>query len=339
MSIGRAGLRIAIASVVLACSKQQERAAAPAATSASHGPQASATVSEPAPAASPREASPADFRFFAGDEGPFPNASGDKQPRVVASVELPEDARASFAEELLANGYRRTLTDEEAAELEVVAPPQVWLFGSDGPCRAELGPPYAAVYDDPTLVLELGHHVQPCTDAPAPIAFVAEQPPTARWHAVSTDVAEEVSEPARWEHALQPVMIERGFGDRDAKNPPRVHVRIRSAGPVTELGWAHHWPGDDCEESEVVDLAIGIRDGDAFTPFAPLDDHSRDAELVGALTVDARAWVVVADHRHQLRLGAIAEQSVRWTELGTGHYHDEVTAYWGFSVLEGYCGP
>lgn len=344
---------LAASVLLLAASCTKERPAAPSDAAATPSARdesdgagsasATAGTSAPSDGAKPTPASAADFRYVAMKKGAFPNAAGDEHTRVVSRIDYPSDAKATFAEELIAKGFRRALTAEEAKELELGAPSEVWLFGGDGPCRAELGKPYAAAYDDPTLVLEVGFYVQPCTDAPAPVAFVGAAPPSAKWVDATTDTADEVSKPSEWKHPLRSVLVARGFGDwKSADGPktgPKFHVRIRSAGPVSELAWAHHWPGDDCEEHEDIDLAIGVVDGEAFTPFAPPSDYASDAELVGTLTLDDRAWVVIADHRFQLQLGWVDGKSIDWTELDTGNYHDEVTAYWGWSVLEGYCGP
>lgn len=274
------------------------------------------------------------------EDGPFPSPAPLDVPRVVISIENPEGEAADHAERLVGNDDGYELHDDPAS-IGLPSKPRVWLFGAAGVCEAKVGKAYATAYDDPYLTLERGFVVEPCVDSFAPLAYVGPAAPALRWRAAKSVFFDAVEDPAKWEHATKPVLVANGLTEWEPDAvPAEVFVRVREAGKVWEIGYAHHWPHDEsCEEEQAIDLRTGLWDGETFEELAEVGPFGRRSELVGVLDLEGEPAVVVADERYQLQLGLVNGRKVVWKEVRTGDYHDEDVAYWGWSVLDGYCGP
>lgn len=291
---------------------------------------------EPVPAAIEVEK----FAFLARDHSPFPRAAPIRKPHVLMSIDNPEGETAELAERLVASDDGYELHDDPSA-VGLSSKPKVWMFGPAGPCEAKVGKAYVAAYDDPYLTLERGWVIEECVERPAPLVYVGPAAPSLRWREVDSVFFDEVEDPAKWEHATKPVLVANGLTEWEPDAVPGgVFIRVREAGKVWEIGYAHHWPHDEaCAEEQAIDLRIGLWDGESFEEFPAVSRFAGSSELVGVLELDGEPVVVVADDHFQLQLGRVTGRKVTWKELRTGDYHDEDVAYWGWSVLDGYCGP
>lgn len=223
---------------------------------------------------------------------------------------------------------------------------EVWLFGPDGPCRATKQRVFASYYEDVVPTLELGWELDPCANDVAPVAHIGPNPPPLAW--VSADVrGDGPITRGKWEDPLAAELEEQGLWDYEAEvegervPKPNFHTRIAEAGPVVELSFAQHWPGDACEEYEHTSTVLYARVGDDLVPLPESEDFSAWAELEGVLLEDGELVAAIGTNSFQLYVGTgpLEEGRYRWTEVITGHYHEEDTAYWAWSVLEAYCGP
>ena len=262
---------------------------------------------------------------------------------IVLIVELEEgDVWFDFTN-ALADGDRSVPLDPALEQRHHLRPEDdVWLIGPEGPCKTALGPGHAtAVTESGYAVLEVHYEVRRCTDAPSPVAYVGSEPPPVTWVPVAQDFHDLLEEPDAWQHPKRAALVKMGLLEWDADaGVPDVVVRIHEAGDVVELGYAHHWPADTCEEEEEsVWLELGEWRDDHLEPLPEFEHPYAGVELVGALQGPKGLWAVVADSQFQLQLGFDSAAGWSWTELSTGVYHDEDIAFWGWSVLENYCGP
>lgn len=280
------------------------------------------------------------FAFVAMEDGPFPNAAPLRTTRVVVSIESPEGEAAEDAERLLSDSRGVERHDEPGA-IGLATTPRVWMFGKAGPCEAKVGKAYVAAYDDPYLTLERGFEIESCAEDFAPLAYLGDAAPPLSWRVPTTVYYDTVADPTEWEHATKPVLMANGLAEWEPDAPPaEISVRVHEAGKVWEIGYAHLWPHEEaCEEEEGVDLRIGLWDGKRFDELSPVSRFAGNSELIGVLELDGDAAAVIADERYQLQLGLLDGPTIAWSEVRTGDYHDEDVAYWGWSVLEGYCGP
>lgn len=298
-------------------------------------PAAEVETSEPdEPAPGPITLEVDKLAFLARDYSPFPQAAPIRKPRVVISIESPEGDAADLAE--------RLVSSDDGYELhEDPTKPKVWMFGATGPCEAKVGQAYVAAYDDPYLTLERGFVLEPCDERAAPLVYVGPAAPSLRWRAADNVFFDAVKDPAKWEHATKPVLVANGLTEWEPDAvPAEVFVRVREAGKVWEIGYAHHWPSvADCDEVQAIDLRMGFWDGEAFAELPPVSRFASNSELIGVLELDGEPAVVIADDHFQVQLGVVNGRKVAWQEVRTGDYHDEDIVYWGWSVLDGYCGP
>jgi hypothetical protein len=291
--------------------------------------------------------------YVASPGGPFPSMSDNPGPRLVLQVEIDFDhaGREALASKLLdtPGGFSR-LDDATVAQVELVAPQSVWLFGDAGPCAAKLGSAYALAYNEGPRVLELGYLLEPCTEAFAPVAALDQPPPEAHWIEAETTTSEKiVGDWSTWKHDKRAAFEAIGALDwtpsEGDEQQPELHVRVREAGLTSvELGYAWHWPGPVCEESEQVEIEVGLWADERFTPLPPIDEGERfgevDGELVGVLALAGQPIVLVGVGKLQMYLAVRTDAGFgAWTFEPTGGYHDEVTAFAGWSELENYCGP
>ena len=313
----------------------------PMATEPKPEPEAKVPEKPPLPAETiPIELEAERFAFVAYDDGPFPNVAPAQWPRVVVSIDNPEGEDAKLAERLTADD-RGWEAHQDPATIGLPPPPTIWMFGAEGACQAKVGPAYVSAYEDAYLTLERGFRIEPCTKTFAPVAFLGPEAPPMRWR-VATNEYYETVEPATWDHPVRATLMARGLAQWDADAPPpdEIIVRIRKAGAIAELGYAQHWPNeDDCAEDQAIDQTVGFWDGAAFEPLPSVNEYAGSPELVGVLELDGKPRVAIGDLSFQLQLGVLEGRDVTWTELPTGDYHDEDVAYWGWSVLDGYCGP
>lgn len=303
---------------------------------------------EPVPPETRAPATLGPLAYVASTDGPFPSMSDKAGPRVVLQVEQEFDhaGREALANQLLdtPGGFAR-LDDATVAQVELAAAPSVWLFGEAGPCAAKLGSAYALAYNEGPLVLELGYLLEPCTEPFAPVAVLDQPPPAAHWIEATTTTSEKVvGDWSTWKHDKREAFEAIGafaWTPSDGEHQPELHVRVREAGPTSvELGYAWRWPGPACEESEQVQIEIGLWADEHFTPLPPLDEYERAGELVGVLALDEQPIVLVGIAKFQMYTAVRTDAGFdAWTYQSTGGYHDEETAYAGWSVLEDYCGP
>ncbi len=250
--------------------------------------------------------------------------------------ELDSDTGPSFEE-------HPTADDARARGLPEVS--EVWLFGPDGPCRARQVRIFADHYEDVVPTLELGWELEACADEFAPVAHLGPSPPALRWIDAEVRHAGPL-ERASWKDPLADALEDQGLweatpDDTGPQVDPSFFTRVAEAGPVVELSYAQHWPGDACEEYEHTSTVIYAREGEALIELPTSDEIYGSPELVGALVDEDGLVATVATHAFQIWIGTgpLEPDRYRWTEIHTGNYHEEDTAYWAWSVLEAYCGP
>jgi hypothetical protein len=218
------------------------------------------------------------------------------------------------------------------------------MFGPKGPCKAKLGEPYAYSYALGSPAFELGYELKACTKDFAPLVHLGADPPQARWQPVDGAKTITITNPSSWKHeqraALEAMGIFDWAPDEDETREPTYYARLRRAGPaVLELGYVHYWPGGECEEYEEVELRLGLERAGKFVELPPPDEYVSNAELVGALLADDGPLALVARESHQMYVADLQGKKPRWRTIITGAYHDEDTAFTGWSMLEHYCGP
>lgn len=289
--------------------------------------------------------------YVASTNGPFPSMSDEASPRLVLHVELEFDhaQRDQLASELIDAGGFARLDADAAASVGLTPPREVWLFGAAEPCAAKLGSAYALAYDEGPRALELGYLLEPCTEDFAPIAQLDAPPPPASWTPVATTATHKLSstsDQTTWKHdkraALEAIGALAWAPNEDESRRPDVHVRVREAGSIIELGFRWHWPAPDCTESEHGGSAIGSWTHAGFEPLPRLDpdDELLDGELVGVLALAGQPLVIVSKADFQMYVAVHSGTGfAAWAPKLTGAYHDEVTATAGWSVLEHDCGP
>lgn len=281
------------------------------------------------------------LRYIALREGYFhSNGSIDRADPRVAVIQYPQtEGQRTFTAAHEESGEVVTLTPALVQQLDLETPKAVWLFGEDGPCRATLRDAYAVVQYEIEPILERGFFLEACTDDYAPVGWVGEQPPDLRWHHASFEFDEIVENPDAMEHPAREQLVELGLLDNidpDTKKKAVTHVRILMAGPVTEFGVMQHWPHpEDCEEMESGAVRTALWDGTGVPQWLDAGDRFSSPELMGTLTLDGSVAAIVYDERFQMYV----QTSTDYLEFLTGDYHDEDVAFWGWSVLEGYCGP
>lgn len=291
--------------------------------------------------------------YLSHGDGPFP-AMADDGPRLVMRVILGGEEDVDFAdlpdtdEEPPVDEYGdplpQTLDAPTARKLGIPAVKQAWMFGPAGPCAAKLGEPYVYSYAEGAAVVELGYEITACTKDFAPVVHLGADPPHARWLPVGAAKTTPVADPKTWKHEQRAAFEAIGIFDwtpnEDEKREPNYHARLRRAGPaVLELAYAHHWPGAECVEYEEIEVHIGLEREGKFVALPSPGEHVSDAELVGALIVADAPVAVVARYAFQMYVADVQAKKARWREIITGGYHEEDTAFSGWSVLEHYCGP
>jgi hypothetical protein len=289
--------------------------------------------------------------FVASTGGPFPSMSDEASPRLVlhVDVELDHAGREQLASKLLDAGGFSRLDADAAALVELTPPREVWLFGSSGPCAAKLGSAYGLAYEEGPRALELGYLLEPCTGDFAPIAQLDAQPPPAIWTSAATTDTHELSSTsdwAKWKHdkraAFEAIGALAWAPNEDETRRPDLHVRVREAESIVELGFRWHWPAPDCMESELGKSVFGSWNNDRFTPLPQLDpdDEFLEGELVGVLALAGRPIAIVSAAKFQMYVAiGTGTGFAAWAQKLTGAYHDEVTATAGWSVLEHDCSP
>lgn len=292
----------------------------------------------------------ATLRYVANAVEDFPYSGKPDTLRLIVQIiepEEPEEGKKAdpwyaFTEQLADGDHTVPLDPALEAEHAFRPSQDVWLFGADGPCKTELGPGFAwAETESGYLTLKIGYEVERCTKAPSPIVYLGDEPPPVKWTPIEQTAYEMLEDPQTWQHPKRAALEKLGLLEWDAEDgDPDIVVRIHEAGDIVELGYAHHWPADTCEEEEQgIYLEVGRWVGDHVEPLPAYEHPYAHVELVGALYGPNGMWAVVADSQFQLQLGYSSEAGWSWTELQTGVYHDEDIAYWGWSVLENYCGP
>jgi hypothetical protein len=162
-----------------------------------------------AAAAAPAKLDVARLAFVSIPGGKFPSFEDDETgPTLVMEVREPEEEGPvqGIAARLAENDETIVLAPPMVEALGLPAVEEVWLFGPEGPCRADLGSPYATGYQQEFLALEVGYRLSPCADEFAPVAHVGPQPPPLRWVEAKVEDSEEITEPQNWEHVMQPIL-------------------------------------------------------------------------------------------------------------------------------------
>lgn len=276
--------------------------------------------------------------YLPSEDGPFTSFIEEKGPRLARVFYPNGEVENAFGNEHETSGTVM-LTAKQVTDLKVEKPKAVWMFGSDGPCRAKIKKPYATVMYDAGMVIETGFFLEACTTDYAPVAYVGKKPPPAKWHSATPSFDEIVKKPKSFKHPGRKLLVDLGLLDTrhtETKKKAVTHVRIREAGPVTEFGVMQHWPHpEDCEEEASGGVVPALWDHKSPPQRLDPGDEYDQPELVGSLTLDGKVAAIIYDESFNMYV----QTKNAYTEVLTGDYHDEDVAYWGWSVLDGYCGP
>jgi hypothetical protein len=299
----------------------------------SEKPEAPPSAAEPeAPAVGPaRPPRTKDLLFLADEDGYFPSNGPLVEPRVVLGVHKPKAKEKALATDLYDRGAFVDLDEDGRRRFGIAPLDSVWMFGTDGPCRAKVRGSYAQAYIETESALEIGHRIEACTKNAAPVVFVGETPPALRWVEATEEFSKPI-DPKTWSHPARPLLERWGLIPKKRK-PPATHIRIERAANAHNLAFAHHWPPDVVEfEEENVVGACALQTPSGFVEL-PHDSVMSPGLLAGALVDNGQAQVVFLSYEYQLRVWTAAEPG-RWTEFTTGIYHEEEIVYFGWSVLE-----
>lgn len=278
------------------------------------------------------------LQYLASEGGDFHSNIEDKGPRL-ATITYPDgDVANAFAEQHEGSGTVM-LSPEQIKTLGLKKPKAVWMFGPEGPCKAKPKRAYATVVFEASTVIETGFFLKGCTSDYAPVAYVGKKPPPAKWNGATRTMDDIVKNPKAFKHPARKQLVELGLLDNrhsETNKTAVTHVRITEAGPVTEFGVMQHWPHpEDCEEEQSGGVTPALWDHKSPPQWLRVGDEYQDPELVGTLTLDGKVAAIIFEESFNMY---IQTQSA-YTEVLTGDYHDEDVAYWGWSVLDGYCGP
>jgi hypothetical protein len=179
------------------------------------------------------------------------------------------------------------------AEIGFVRPGwNVWLFGVEGQCRANVTVPMVGVAEGPGEVLEVSWRLEGCLDLPwAPVGVLAEQLPRDLQLIWAQPVVEMELDPAvGWSHPLS------GAIDRPtlpSGEPPdrEVIYALQVIGPnpspiavlVSHLRYDPDDPDDPCPIEEAVAATHGFWDDRRLARFEPALDAIDVPVLLGAI--------------------------------------------------------
>jgi hypothetical protein len=169
--------------------------------------------------------------------------------------------------------------------------PNVWLFGAEGPCRANVTVPMVGVYDGAGEILEISWKLEGCLDLPwAPVGVVAEVlPPALQWIAAQPVVTLELDPATDWRHPLAAVV------DQPATEgqPIDAHAvyALQVVGPrpspievvITHLRYDQEVPEDPCPVEELVAATHGFWNDRGLQRIDPVFDPVDVPILLGAI--------------------------------------------------------
>lgn len=282
--------------------------------------------------------------YLAYADGPFPNPGRLESSRWVVALHEPyeDDPLTEFTQSLLDGD---PIVDVEPADFERLGlpePTKVWMFSDGKPCEATVGSAYAQAYEDGFVGLEVGYRLEPCTDAPAPVLFLGDDPPDLRWSAANLELSDPVKLDA-WRHPARPVLERWGLSSWKGAPPPEIYARVARATNAHELGFAHYYPGDEDDDEcgsddETVATGLALATKEGFTELPSVDERVPGEFLVGELLQGETTVAVVAKLRFQMFVWTAAAPK-GWTQFTTGSYHDEDVAFSAWSVLLDECEP
>jgi hypothetical protein len=197
----------------------------------------------------------------------------------------------------------------DPAELEALQlmPPatHVWLFGSEGPCKATVGAPSVAGHPTVSTVIVVQYALEGCPEAAwAPVGSLADSlPPDVRWVAAEQVAEDRLVADSEWDHPFAPATTWPAAPERVADETLVVARAVRGLDPlpgqtIATSIWRN--AGDECldqESTAVGHLLLRTSGAEAQTP---LPEVETVVELLGAVAQGESAEAIVFGDRIDL---------------------------------------
>jgi hypothetical protein len=170
--------------------------------------------------------------------------------------------------------------------------PHVWLFGTEGPCRANVTVPMVGAYQGAGEILEVSWRLEGCLDLPwAPVGVVAETlPPHLQWTTAQPVFTLELGPEVEWSHPFAPLVdtpppTEGGPVDLQGIQALEVVGPIPAPVQISRANMRHdpEVPEDLCPIEETTATTHGFWDGSAMNRFVPIVDPVDVPILLGSI--------------------------------------------------------